>query len=321
MARRHRRRDHEKPGPAGFLVVDKPQGWTSHDVVDAARGWLGTRRVGHLGTLDPLATGVLPLAIREATKLVPFLEGGRKSYRGSIRLGEETNTLDAEGSVVRRHTGPLPSEGEVREAMAAFVGEIEQIPPMFSAVKRDGVPLHRLARAGREVARSPKRVSIDRLELVKYTPPSVEIEVDCSAGTYVRALASDLGTRLGCGAHLEALHRTLSGPFVQDQAARVDTLAQEAERGVLEDRLIHPVNALGMPVLRLEAREVARVIQGGELVGGRAPVPPGTMMAALEPGGTLLAVMEMKPGRRIRPVRVLKSAGATGRERSLAPSP
>jgi tRNA pseudouridine55 synthase len=317
MARRRRRRYDEKPGRAGFLVVDKPQGWTSHDVVDAARHWLGTRRVGHLGTLDPLATGVLPLAIREATKLVPFLEGGRKGYRGSIRLGEDTDTLDAEGTILHRHAGPMPSEEELREAMAAFVGEIQQIPPMYSAVKHDGVPLHRLAREGKEVDRPPKTITIDRLTLVKYTPPIVEIEVDCSAGTYVRALASDLGARLGCGAHLAALHRTLSGPFVQEQAMRADTLAQEAERGVLEDRLIHPVNALGMPVLRLEAGEVERVIQGGELAGGRTPVPPGTKMAALEPNGELLAVMEMKPGRRIRPVRVLRSPGT---KRSVAPS-
>jgi len=319
MARRNKRRDNEKPGPAGFLVVDKPMGWTSHDVVDAARRWLGTRRVGHLGTLDPLATGVLPLAIRQATKLVPFLEGGRKGYRGSIRLGQETNTLDAEGTILRSYDGPFPSEEEVRKALETFVGEIEQIPPMFSAVKRGGIPLHRLAREGKEVERQPKRVSIHRLELMKYTAPIVEIEVDCSAGTYVRALASDLGTRLGCGAHLAALHRTLSGPFVQEQAVQADTLEKEAEQGVLENRLIHPVNALGMPVLRLEAQEVARVVQGGELEGARAAAAPGTKIAALEPGGELLAVMEMRPGRRIRPVRVLKSAGGSGKRQPVAP--
>ena len=306
MARRRRERDHEKPGPAGFLVVDKPQKWTSHDGVDAARGWLGTRRVGHLGTLDPLATGVLPLAIREATKLVPFLEGGRKAYRGSIRFGEDTDTLDAEGTIIRRWDGPLPGESAVREAMATFRGEIEQIPPMYSAVKRDGVPLHRIAREGRVVERAPKRVRIDRLELIKYTPPILEIEVDCSAGTYVRALASDLGALLGCGGHLQILHRTVSGPFDETQAQQAERLAEEAKRGEIERRLIHPVNALGMPVLRLEAPEVERVIHGGDLLGGGSPAAPGTLLAALEPGGNLLAVMEMKPGRRIRPVRVLK---------------
>ena len=178
MSGRRRPSGRERPGPAGFLVVDKPRGWTSHDVVEAVRRRLGTRRVGHLGTLDPLATGVLPLAVREATKLVPFLEQGGKSYAGTIRLGLETDTLDAEGRVVRRHEGPYPDEAAVRAGLVAFTGEIEQLPPMFSAVKRGGVPLHRLARQGQEVERAPKRVRIERFELVKYCPPDVEIEVD-----------------------------------------------------------------------------------------------------------------------------------------------
>jgi len=180
-------------------VVDKPQGLTSHDVVDALRKMLGTRRIGHLGTLDPLATGVLPLALRSATKLAPFLQGGAKSYAGAIRLGQETDTLDADGEIVRRHEGPLPSEAQIREALESFVGDIEQLPPMYSAVKMAGVPLHRLARQGREVERSLKQVHIDRIELVKFALPKIEIEVDCSAGTYVRALAADLGRKLGCG--------------------------------------------------------------------------------------------------------------------------
>ena len=158
MSRRRRRSGRERPGPAGFLVADKPRGWTSHDVVEAVRRRLGTRRVGHLGTLDPLATGVLPLAVREATKLVPFLEGGAKSYAGTVRLGLETDTLDAEGRVVRRHEGPYPDEAAVRAGLVAFTGEIEQLPPMFSAVKLGGVPLHRLARQGQEVERATKRV-------------------------------------------------------------------------------------------------------------------------------------------------------------------
>jgi tRNA pseudouridine55 synthase len=305
MTRRRSRRRDERPGPAGFLVVDKPRGWTSHDVVDAARRWLGTRRVGHLGTLDPLATGVLPLAVREATKLVPFLEGGEKSYAGAIRLGLETDTLDAEGEVVRRHEGPLPDEAAVREALAAFVGEIEQLPPMFSAVKQGGVPLHRLAREGREVERKPKRVRIDRLELVKYGPPDVEIEVDCSAGTYVRALASDLGRRLGCGAHLASLRRTRSGPFTEDQALPEALLTREAEAGRVEARLIPCVNVLGFPVLKLDPEEERRVLHGGEIGGPDTPLIPGTRVSALGSGGELIAVLEVRPGRRLRPLRVL----------------
>ncbi|MGI9590891.1 MAG: tRNA pseudouridine(55) synthase TruB [Myxococcota bacterium] len=310
MARRSRGRGRrERPGPAGFLVVDKPAGVTSHDMVDAARRWLGTRRVGHMGTLDPAATGVLPLAVREATKLVPFLEGGIKLYAGTIRLGSETDTLDAEGRVTRQHDGPLPDEEAVRAALVGFVGEIEQIPPMFSAVKREGVPLHKLAREGIEVERPPKRVTIHRLELIKYAPPDLEVEVDCSAGTYVRALAADLGAVLGCGAHLAGLRRTRSGPFGEEQAVPAAVLEREAEEGRVAERLIAPVNALGYPVVRLSEAEAERLRQGGEIPAPDSPIPPGTRLAALEPGGTLLAIVEARPGRRLQPLRVLRAGG------------
>jgi tRNA pseudouridine55 synthase len=299
-----RSRAAERPGPAGFLVVDKPRGLTSHDVVDEARRWLGTRRVGHLGTLDPLATGVLPLAVRDATKLVPFLDPGPKTYAGRIRLGEETDTLDAEGRVVRTHRGPLPNESEVRAALARFVGEIEQIPPMFSAAKHGGVPLHKRARAGERVERAPKRVRIDRLDVRKVVPPDVEFELDCSPGTYVRALASDLGRALGCGAHLAELRRTRSGVFTIEQAASLERLAAEAARGAIEARLIPPVNALAFGVVRLDAEEARRVAHGGELAAA-GPVHAGERLCALGPGGELLAILEVRPGRRLRPLRVL----------------
>ena len=312
MSGRRRRSGRERPGPAGFLVVDKPRGWTSHDVVEAARRWLGTRRVGHLGTLDPLATGVLPLAVREATKLVPFLEGGAKSYAGTIRLGLETDTLDAEGRVVRRHEGPYPDEAALRAGLVAFTGEIEQLPPMFSAVKLGGVPLHRLARQGQEVERAPKRVRIERFELVKYSPPDAQIEVDCSAGSYVRALAADLGRHLGCGAYLASLRRTRSGPFTEDQALEEAVLAREAEAGEIEVRIIPPAAVLGFPVLRLTPEEVRRVLHGGEIPAPDIPLVPGRRVSALEPGGELIAVLEACPGRRLRPVRVLRSLATPG---------
>ncbi len=315
MTSRRRRRRTERAGPAGFLVVDKPRGWTSHDVVDAARRWLGTRRVGHLGTLDPLATGVLPLAIREATKLVPFLERGSKVYVGAIRLGEETNTLDADGDIVRRYEGPLPDEASVLEALAAFRGEIEQVPPMFSAVKQDGVPLHRLAREGREVERLPKRVRIDRLDLLRYEPPRIELEVACSAGTYVRALAADVGAKLGCGAHLACLRRTLSEPFASSQAVPAEQLQHESEQGVVEARVIPAVDALGLPVLRLGRDETRKVLHGAEIAASDLPLrtlATGSRVAALEPGGELLAVLEMRQGRRLRPLRVLRSVAPPG---------
>jgi tRNA pseudouridine55 synthase len=287
-------------------VVDKPSGWTSHDVVDAARGWLGTRRVGHLGTLDPLATGVLPLAIRTATKLVPFVQDKEKGYAGAIQLGTVTDTLDAEGKVLRQHPGPWPDEARVREVMETFIGDVEQVPPMFSAVKKDGVPLHKLAREGREVEREPKTIHVSRFELRKYDPPRLEIEVDCSGGTYVRVLAADLGESLGCGAHLADLRRTRSGPFTLDQASSPETLREEAESHEIERRLISPLEALGLPVLRLDPHEIQAIAQGGDIAAEGAPESPGALMVGHDGKGQVVGILELQPGRRLRPLRVLE---------------
>jgi tRNA pseudouridine55 synthase len=294
-------------------VVDKPVGWTSHDVVDAARGWWGTRRVGHLGTLDPLATGALPLAVRDATKLIPYLEAGPKRYRGILRLGEETDTLDAEGQVVARHEGPLPDEQALRTALERLRGEIEQIPPMYSSVKRGGVPLYRLARRGEVVEREPRKVTIERLELLAYDPPAVEIDVLCSPGTFVRVLAADLGRELGCGAHVRTLRRTRSGPFGLGEAAEPAVLEEEARQGRLEARLISPQVALGFPILELASEALRRVRHGGEIAipqGMRLLV--GERVSALGPGGELAAVMEVRANRQLRPLRVLGSIAAPG---------
>ena len=305
MTRRRRRHAREDPGPAGFLVVDKPSGWTSHDVVDAARRWLGTRRVGHLGTLDPLATGVLPLAVRNATKLGPYVQSSEKRYAGSFRLGVETDTLDAEGRVLRTHEGALPDEAALREALVAFVGEIDQVPPMYSAVKKDGVPLHKLAREGVEVEREPKRVRVDRFELLKYDPPMAQIEVDCSGGTYVRVLAADVGARLGCGAHLADLRRTRSGPFDLEQALAPERLEKDAEAGEIARRLMPALGVLGLPALRLNLEELANILRGNEIEAQGPPRPPGTRMAAHDEQGEVIAILELRPGRRLRPLRVL----------------
>lgn len=301
---RGRRAGGSDAGPSGFLVVDKPGGWTSHDVVDAARRWLGTRRVGHLGTLDPLATGVLPLAVRDATKLVPFVEGGRKAYEATLLLGAETDTLDADGRVTARHTGSWPNEAEARTAIAEFVGPLDQIPPMFSAVKQGGVPLHRLARRGAEVERKPRRIEIFALSLVRYEPPELALLVEGSAGTYVRVLAADLGRRLGCYAHVRALRRTASGPFTLAQAATVDALDRVPDPGA---RLLSPLAVLGLPPLSLDETEARRVVHGGALVrpAGAPDGPPGERVAALGPDGRLLAVLERGGDGVLRPLRVL----------------
>ena len=309
------RRSAERPGPMGFLVVDKPVGWTSHDVVDAARRWFGTRRVGHLGTLDPLATGVLPLAIREATKLVPFVSVGDKVYVGTIRLGVSTETYDGEGRVTHEHDGPLPAEAAVRRALESFVGEIEQLPPMYSSVKRHGVPLHRLARRGEEVERATRRVRIREIRMHHYAPPEIGIEVACSPGTYVRTLAHDLGEQLGCGAHLSGLRRTRSHPFELAQALGPEECEARAANGTLASALVPPDVALGLPRVSLSATQARRVLNGGDLPVAeargeleRGPLPkPGDRVSALSPDGRIVAVMELRPDRRLHPLRVLPS--------------
>jgi len=209
----------------GILVVDKPAGPTSHDVVDRVRKIFGIRKVGHTGTLDPAATGVLGLLLGRATKLSQYLTGSDKAYRAVIRLGRETTTLDAEGKVVSE--SPVTCDaGAVEEAVAAFVGDITQIPPMFSAKHRGGKRLHELARKGIEVERDPVPVTIHSIEVVAVDLPDVVVDVSCSSGTYVRVLALDLGRALGCGGHLASLRRTAAGPF---------TIADGAELSALED--------------------------------------------------------------------------------------
>ena len=190
--------------------------------------------------------------------------------------------------------------------MRGFLGDIEQVPPMFSAVKKDGVPLHKLAREGREVEREPKTISIRRFELCKYDPPRLDIEVDCSGGTYVRVLAADLGDRLGCGAHLADLRRTRSGPFTLDQATPPETLKEEAESGGLEKRLVSPLEALGLPAMRLDPHEIQAITQGSEIAAEPGAGAPGSRCVGHDGEGQVVAVLELRPGRRLRPVRVLE---------------
>jgi tRNA pseudouridine55 synthase len=302
----------ERLGPIGFLAIDKPVEWSSHDVVDAARRWLGTRRVGHLGTLDPLATGVLPLAIRDATKLIPFVDQHEKVYAGTIRLGIATDTFDGEGKIVRTHSGPLPSEDAVRAALATFAGDIEQIPPMFSSVKKDGVPLYRLARKGQEVEREPRKVTIHRIAMTRFETPDVGVEVACSPGTYVRVLAADLGEKLGCGAHLAGLRRTANGPFAIADCLTPAQCDELAAKGELDARILPPAQILPLPQIALTGIQARRVANGGALAAAdargpfeRGPQPvPGAKFAAIAPTGELLAVMELRPDRKFHPLRV-----------------
>ncbi len=305
MSRRSRSHK-ERPGPAGFLVIDKPVGWTSHDVVGQVRRWLGTRRVGHLGTLDPLATGVLPLAVREATKLIPYLEKARKCYLATFELGVETDSYDADGEVLRRFEGPLPERETLAAAMRAFEGDIEQIPPMFSAVKMDGVPLYKLARKGEEVERPPRPVHIDSFILKGMELPRIKIEVTCSTGTYVRTLAHDLGQGLGCGAHVAQMQRTESSPFVIEDAVTLEQLEKALAEGKGDALFVPPERALGLPLVHLALADFSRILHGGEISARDPRVAPGTRFAAIAPDGGLCAVLEARGNRRLAPLRVLR---------------
>ena len=221
----------------GIFNVNKPPGMTSHDVVSVVRRLAGQRRVGHAGTLDPAAEGVLLICVGKATKVVEYLTNDRKSYRAAITLGVSTDTYDAEGRITKRTSSVNVGLAEIEAVLAGFRGSIVQVPPAYSAIKRAGQPLYKLARAGIEVLPEPRRVTIYRLEALAWRPPVFTLCVECSKGTYIRSLANDLGERLGCGAHLSHLLRTASGHFTLDAAATIEELGAAFGSGRAEDLL------------------------------------------------------------------------------------
>jgi tRNA pseudouridine55 synthase len=221
----------------GVLLVDKPTDHTSHDVVARLRGKLRTKRVGHAGTLDPMATGLLVILVGKATRLSQYLTGVDKEYEGSVELGKITNTQDAEGDVMEVRPVPPLTREQVQAAMKGFLGDQYQTPPMFSAVKIDGVPLYKKARQGEEVEREPRFIRVAAWELTGWAPPRFDFRMQCSKGTYVRTLAHDLGQKLGCGAHLAALRRTASGSFRIGQALTMEQI-EALSLPEIEQRLI-----------------------------------------------------------------------------------
>ncbi|HET6670182.1 MAG TPA: tRNA pseudouridine(55) synthase TruB [Pyrinomonadaceae bacterium] len=259
----------------GVLIIDKPAGMTSHDVVARVRRILGERRIGHTGTLDPFATGVLIVLVGRATRLAQFLSGAVKEYEAGIRLGFSTDTGDLSGrrtTAAQEKTNSLSKE-DVEAALASLRGEIEQIPPMYSAKKIEGKKLYELARRGEQVERKSVRVTIHSLELIgdvgKIFPQQVagtsdiRVRVVCSAGTYVRTLAEDLGKRLGVGAHVVELRRTRAGDFDLKRATTLEKLEEHKQRGSLDDILITPDVAVDfLPCVLLTAAEVRRTQQG-----------------------------------------------------------
>jgi len=247
----------------GFIIIDKPAGITSHDVVSRVRRIAGTRRVGHTGTLDPFATGVLPIAVNDGTKAIPFLDEGVKCYEALMQLGIVTDTLDITGQVLSEKNSSSVTLELLLDAFAQFSGSISQIPPMYSAIKQGGQPLYKLARQGQQVERAARQIEIHSLELLSFNLPYVSFRVTCSRGTYVRTLADDIGAMLGCGACLKELRRTASGPFRLPDAITLEMLDKVFREGCPADYFVTPHAALEhLTDMPLNEAGLAKVLHG-----------------------------------------------------------
>ncbi len=291
---------------SGLLNLDKPGGMTSRDVVDLIARPLRKLKVGHAGTLDPLASGVLVVSIGSATRLIEYVQRMPKSYRAVIRLGARSDTLDADGRIEVQEAPGVPAEEEVRSALDSQVGTIDQVPPQFSALKVAGRRAYDLARSGQTVELAARSVRVDRVELVAYEWPRLEIAVDCGSGTYIRSIARDVGEILGCGGLIEILVRTRIGPFLQSDAINPTGLAIEA----ILSRLRPSVDALGdLLRLQLSAEQWGAVAMGKGLPAGEVEGAVGIEgeAALIGPGGILVAVAEVGSDGVIRPRRVLVS--------------
>jgi tRNA pseudouridine55 synthase len=288
----------------GLVVVDKPAGWTSHDVVARCRRIFGQRRVGHGGTLDPGATGVLLVGLGRCTRLLRYLGDLPKTYVGEVVLGVATSTLDDDGEVVRRWDMTDVQVGDVRRAASALTGVIEQVPPMVSAVHIGGRRLHDLARQGIEIDRPARTVTVHRFDVNSGHEPCVfEIAVSCSSGTYVRALAADLGAALGGGAHLRRLRRTAIGSFCVEEALTLEALAQAGDAA-----LLRPADALREFRSAAVTADVATLVGHGRALARDQVVTEGVgPWAVVGPDGTLLAVYEAD-GALLRPAVVLRGS-------------
>ncbi len=316
---------------SGGLLVNKPPNVTSHDVVALVRRFIGIKRVGHTGTLDPFATGLLVLCVGPATRLSRFLTDTSKSYRATLRFGFATDTQDLTGTPL---TPPRPTEGltedRLREVAQSFLGRQMQTPPMYSAKKIDGVALYQLARAGKVVVRAATPIEVFRFDFIPDAEgrilrqddqgnPIVECDVTCSSGTYIRTLAHDIGERIGCGAHLVALHRTAVDGFTIEEALTLEDLQRCVITGNWTDKLLSPLDLLrGWPRVTLDARQARHFMQGqalaispDDIIGGNPqqrpfPVTPEVGIAVTDETGQFLGVGRYDaPAQRLRPQTVM----------------
>ncbi len=271
----------------GIVLVDKPLGITSHDVVDRLRRRFKTRRIGHAGTLDPLGTGLLVAAVGPATRFLQYLSLEPKEYVVEIGFGRETNTYDAEGETVAELPVPDDLPAQIREVLPAFKGLITQLPPMYSAVKRDGKPLYFYARRGEEVARDPRTIHVEAFDIESIEGNIARARIVCSGGTYVRTLAQDLGQAVGCGAHLTSLTRTRAGRFTLEQAVSLDEVGPE--------HVLSLADALPpLPLVPLNAARVQAIREGQRI--RVTPIPDAPTVGLLGPDGSVVGVARVMAG-------------------------
>lgn len=276
---------------SGLLLIDKPEGPSSAQVVHRVKVLLGAKKIGHLGTLDPFASGLLLLGVNEGTKIADVFLAAPKSYRGVLVMGVETDSQDATGSVVQVRTVPALGRAELGDLERRFSGNLRQVPPMFSALKRAGVPLYRLARQGKEVPREPRSIRVEKLRLNRLTNDEIEMELTCSRGTYVRTLAADMGKFLGCGAHLKSLRRIACGHLTVDRAVTLDAVERLRVKVPLLslEKALEQLRAItwegqGLARLRLGQQEILRQMD--------KPVGEEKLARILDPQGRLVALVE-----------------------------
>ncbi len=282
----------------GVLAINKPSGMTSHDVVQAVRRTLREKRVGHTGTLDPLATGLLVLCIGKATRIARYLEAGEKEYTAVMRLGVITDTLDSEGRILETRAYTPPDREAITGIMGRFTGSILQEPPVFSAIKVSGVPSYKLARQGKASPLAPRQVTISSIDLIEYDDPFVRLSVRCSKGVYIRTLCADIGDALGMGAHLTGLVRTRSGRFRLDNAVTLESLSEAVEAGEVETLIVSIDEALAeFPVALLDQAGAEKIVHGNGVpwlenqTGGQD-----ALIRVHGPSGRLLAVARAAAG-------------------------
>ncbi len=294
----------KRPSPnafrGGYLNVNKPPDWTSTDVVRKLKGMTKTKKIGHGGTLDPIATGVLPICLGNGTRFAEMILLGTKEYRLTVKLGVATNTYDTEGEVTSEADFSGVTQQAAEEALDGFRGEIQQKPPMFSAIKHNGKRLYELARQGIEVERKTRQVKVERLELTRWEPPEVELEVECSHGFYARSLAHDFGETLGCGAHLTGLVRTRSGRFEIERSHTLEEIQQRVDSGDWHE-LVEPVDFTlqHLPSVKLDP-VTAEAVQHGQSLsvaqfGPPAGAQPGQQLRAYDADSQLIAILVYEP--------------------------